>query len=350
MSVAMQQRIDCDVHCVPTRHDLSPYLSAQWREHFENTPHQEPAAVAMTYPGWHRGLRTVSAELPLERLQREVLADVRTAILQCYYGVECFTHPYLAAEMASAVNRWLAQEWLERDERLLGTAVVTPQYPERAVREIDRIADDRRFVQLLLPARATAGYGHQQYWPILRAAAERELAVVISFGGGTGTAPTPVNWPGNYYEEYNAAALAFESHVITLVMGGVFAELPQLRIVMSEGGWSWLPALMWRMDQEWKAVQREVPWVTEPPSAIVRRHFRFTTQPFDAPPNAAQLSQLLEHLGSDDLLMFGSDYPHRYPHGNEELLAALSDEQRERVLWRNASDWYGLDALVRAPA
>jgi predicted TIM-barrel fold metal-dependent hydrolase len=347
MTAGRPMLVDCDVHCAATRHHLAPYLPELWREHLGNTNFPEPVAVSTMYPDWNPVIRTPPAELTLERLQEEVLDGVSLAILQCYYGVEANTHPYLSAALATAVNRWLQEEWLDRDERLRGTAVVTPQYPHFAVEEIERIAADRRFVQVMLPARAAAGYGHQQYWPILRSSAQQGLAVAITFGGGAGIAPTPLNWLGSYYAEYNTAILNFQSHVLSLVMSGIFAELPDLRIVVSEGGWTWLPPLMWRMDQEWRAVQREVPWVKEPPSAYVRRHFRFTTQPYDAPGDPRHLHQLLDQLGSDELLLYGSDYPHRYLHDNEELLGELGDELAERIRWRNACDWYALsDALT----
>jgi predicted TIM-barrel fold metal-dependent hydrolase len=221
---------------------------------------------------------------------------------------------------------------------------VTPQYPDLAVEEIERIAADRRFVQILLPARAPAGYGERRYWPILRAAERHGLAVAISFGGSTGTPPTPLNWLGSYYEEYNAATLNFQSHVMSLVMSGIFAECPALRIVCCESGWTWLPPFLWRMNQEWRAFRREVPWLKQlPPSGHVREHFRFTTQPFDAPATPEHLQYLLDQLGSDELLLYASDYPHRYAHGNGELLDALTAEQAERVRWANAWDLYRLD-------
>jgi predicted TIM-barrel fold metal-dependent hydrolase len=341
--------VDCDVHCAPTRNDLYPYLPDLWVEHLQSTRYNEPASTSLMYPPWNAATRTVRDELTLERLQREALDGVSYAILQCYYGVESFTHPYLAQALATAVNRWLQEEWLDRDDRLLASAVVTAQYPDLAVEEIERVAQDRRFVQVLLPARAPAGYGSRRYWPILEAAAKHGLAVGIVFGGGTGTPPTPVNWLSSYYEEYATAILNFQSHVISLVMSGIFAEVPELRVTLVEGGWTWLPPLLWRMDQEWKAFQREVPWLQgRPPSWWTRQHFRLTTQPFDAPPNAAQLGQLIEQLGSDELLMLGSDFPHRYRHGNDEVLVALSLEQRERVLWRNAWELYRLDGRVPA--
>jgi predicted TIM-barrel fold metal-dependent hydrolase len=225
-----------------------------------------------------------------------------------------------------------------------------PQYTEIAVAEIERAAKDDRFVQVMLPARSQAGYGNQRYWPILRAAAANGLAVAITFGGSTGTPPTPVNWLSSYYEEYNTAPLNFQSHIMSLVMSGIFQELPELKVVVAEGGWTWLPPFMWRMDQEWKAFQREVPWVKAPPSEYVRRHFRFTTQPFDAPDKPEHIDQVLEQIGSDGMLMFSTDYPHRYKHGNAELLARLRPEQVEQVRWRNAAECYGLGDLSSVPA
>jgi predicted TIM-barrel fold metal-dependent hydrolase len=271
-----------------------------------------------------------------------VLSTASLAILHCYSAAETFTHPYFGSAIASAVNIWVRESWLEQDDRLLGSIAVTPQFAEMAVEEIERAAEHPRFVQVLLPARAPAGYGNQRYWPILKAAAQRGLAVAITFGGGTGTPPTPVSWLSSYFEEFNAAILNFQSHIISLVMSGIFAELPDLKVVVSEGGWTWLPALMWRMDQEWRAFQREVPWVQEPPSHYVRKHFRFTTQPFDAPPAEKQMDQLMEQLGSDKLLMFGSDYPHKYLHSNDELLARLAPHQADRVRWQNAVECYRL--------
>jgi hypothetical protein len=85
-----------------------------------------------------------------------------------------------------------------------------------------------------------------------------------------------------------------------------------------------------------------VPWLGhQPPSAHMREHFRFTTQPFDAPAGAEQLAQLIEQTRAPELLLLSSDYPHMTNHGNDELLAALTPEQAERVRWSNAADWYG---------
>jgi predicted TIM-barrel fold metal-dependent hydrolase len=103
---------------------------------------------------------------------------------------------------------------------------------------------------------------------------------------------------------------------------------------------------MWRMDKEWKSAQREIPWVNEPPSEYVRRHVRVTTQPTDVP--AEHLRDVYEQLGSTEVLMYGSDYPHLYPDGAEVFLSQLQPDERERVLWENAAACYGLELPAAA--
>jgi uncharacterized protein len=338
--------IDCDVHCaVPSKHVLMPYLPEQWQEFMQVSTFRQPEALDMVYPPWSLALRTSGLELTLPRIQAEVLTGVDLAILHCYYGVEAFTHPYLSAAVATAVNEWLRHEWLDRDDRLRASAVITPQYTEHAVAEVHRIAEDPRFVQLLVPARAPNGYGNQRYWPIWEAAAEHGLPVAIVFGGVPAGAPTPVNWLDSFFEFYVTGTQPFHSHVTSLCLSGVFDRWPKLKFVLAESGWTSLPALLWRMDQEWKALWREVPWMTAPPSAYFREHFRVTTQPTDAP--VEHLAAKLEELPGRDLLMFGSDYPHRSSPSAEELFGLLGDDA-ERVTHLNAEDWYRLE--VPAPA
>lgn len=336
--------IDCDVHCaVPTREALYPYLPRQFHEFLEwGAPQARTPAGEISYPSWLPMLATAGAELTLEVLRERVLDQGRTAILNCYFGVESFPHPYYAPALATAVNRWLQDEWLDRDDRLYASAVVAPQHTEAAVEEVHRIAADPRFVQIVLPVRVAEPYGQQRYWPIWEAAAEHGLVVALTYGGEAGWPPTPVGWLGSFYEHYATAPTAFQSHILSLVASGLFVDRPALRFVVMESGWTWLPAFLWRFDEHWRALRREVPWLHEPPSATIRRHFRFTTQPVDAPSTAVHLREIIEQIGGPELLMFGSDYPHEYGDDGIDLLAQLTPAEAERMLGRTAREWYGV--------
>lgn len=346
--------IDCDVHCaVPKLAALAPYLPMHWQEHLGPSGYQGSAALTVGYreppvlrtvsPTWSRYAIDGSG-LTVQAVQRDLLTATTThLILQCYYGVEAFTHPDLGPAMATAVNCWLQEEWLDRDDRFRASAVVSPQHVAASAHEIDRIARDPRFVQVLVPARSPAGYGERRYWPMWERAAEHGLAIAITGGGAMSGPPTPVSWPSSFSEDYATMVLSFQSHVISMVASGIFARFPSLRIVMLESGWTWLEPLLWRMDEYWKAFQREIPWVREPPSSYVRRHFRFTTQPVDAPGDAEEFRQLIRQSGAAELLMFGSDYPRRYIRDNQQILQLLTEDEKRNVLSTTAAKWYRLD-------
>ena len=88
--------------------------------------------------------------------------------------------------MASAVNDWLAAEWLAKEPRLRASMVVPTRVPEMGAEEIDRVGDHPGFVQVLLPVRSEAPYGHRRYLPIFAAADRHNLVVSLQFGGAPG--------------------------------------------------------------------------------------------------------------------------------------------------------------------
>jgi predicted TIM-barrel fold metal-dependent hydrolase len=140
-------------------------------------------------------------------------------------------------------------------------------------------------------------------------------------------------------------AQVFQTQVLNMVVEGVFDRFADLRVALIEGGWTWLPSLMWRIDKDWKGLRREVPWNTRVPSAYIRERIRLSLQPMDAPPDAAHLLQIVEQLGSDDLLMFSTDYPHwHFPQDEPQqaIPSGLSEGTRNKILRENARALYKL--------
>jgi predicted TIM-barrel fold metal-dependent hydrolase len=79
----------------------------------------------------------------------------------------------------------------------------------------------------------------------------------------------------------------------------------------------------------------EVPWIDRPPTEIFRDHFRLTLQPFDMPDSADLIARLVDHLQSDELLLFSSDYPHWQFDGDNVWPAGLSQSLRQKVMAEN---------------
>jgi hypothetical protein len=80
--------------------------------------------------------------------------------------------------------------------------------------------------------------------------------------------------------------------------------------------------------------------VTKAPSEIVRDHVRFTVQPIDAPDEAAAILRLIDHLGSDELFLFSTDYPHWQFDGDRVLPGGLTSELFRKITHENALATY----------
>jgi predicted TIM-barrel fold metal-dependent hydrolase len=333
----LRGRIDADVHpMVPDIANLGPFLSEHWREYLSENGFRKPYSSGSNYPAGSP-LMPPPAEQSLDAVRANVFGAAGHAILNCAYGAEAVRHPYLAAALATAVNEWIKSEWLEREPRFSATIVVTPQDTAAAVNEIRRVGKDPRFVGVFLAVRTWEPYGNRRYWPIWQAAVEHDLPLVIHHGGFTGIPPTPSGTPQTFFDEHCGATQLFGDQVMSLLVEGVFDEYPALRVCLAESGVSWLPPWMWKLDTDWKATRREIPWVRRLPSEYIREHFTLTAEPLDLPERSPSLQHLLNQLGSDQMLMYSSDYPHRHGSDTAQLETALDGEQREAYLSGNAS-------------
>lgn len=347
--VGLSPRIDCDVHVpTPSVAQLHPHIPHHWNEYIANAGFDGTMAVTSTYPPGAPTTGTdrfgASLSEALDNLRRCTLGDDPSAraVVSTHYGVEAMGPPDFSITMARAVNDWLINDCLSADERLLGSIVVPPQYPELAADEVERVGGHPQVVQVFLPARAVKPYGNRTYYPIFAAAEGLGLAIGVGFGGMTWTPPTPVGWPSYYVEEYVGMAHIMQAQVSSLILEGTFQRFPTLRVALLEGGWTWLPPLLWRLDKEWKGIRREVPWLTEAPSAYLRRHVRVSLQPIDAPAKGDDVLTVLDQIGSDDVLMFATDFPHVHNSDPAALVRRLPSDLATKILHDNAVDCYGL--------
>ncbi len=245
------------------------------------------------------------------------------AILNCLYGVQLLFSEDMAAAFCRALNDYIAKEWLDRDPRLRASIVIPMQNIEYAVDEIERCAKDKRFVQVLVLAMQEVPLGRRHFWPIYAACERHGLPLGIHAGSAYRNPVTALGWPTWYIEDYAAQAQGFQSQMASLITEGVLAKHPGLKVVLIESGVTWLPGFLWRFGKFWRGLRTEVPWVDRAPWEIVRDHFRLTIQPFDAPDDPQAVERAIEHLRSDDILLYASDYPHWQFDGDDVVPAGL---------------------------
>jgi len=350
MKLPIAGAIDCDLHPAPPgARALLPYLDAFWRDQITNRHIERMPFTLMSYPpGSPFAARPdwrPASEPPgdLDGIRRHVLDPfaLRYAICNVLHGAIALFNEDMSAALCSAVNDWTAHELLDPEPRLRAAILVPPQNAELAAREIERVAPDRRFVQVLLLAMGETPLGRRVHWPIYAAAEKHGLAVAIHAGSTYRVAPTYAGWPSHRVEDYVAQSTAFETQLLSLVAEGVLQRFPGLKVVMSEGGFTWLPNWFWRAGKTWRGVRPEVPWVDRAPAEIVRDRVRFTLQPVDAPAgDPAVLRRTLEHIGSDRLLLFSTDYPHWHFEGEDALPEGLGGDTIRRMLVDNPLETY----------
>ena len=321
---------------------LLPYLDDHWRETVVRRGIEDLTTIS--YPtrnplSFRQDWRdeTGRTATDVATLGRQALDPfgTRLAICNCLYGVQA----QFSEDLGVGVR--------PRAERLDRAGMAGPRH---AAAGVDRRADAERgdggrrdrTLRPRPPLRAghAAGrrsentLGRRQYWPIYAAAERHGLPIGIHAGSMYRHPMTPVGWPTTFTEEYVNQATAFQSQLTSLIAEGVFAKFPALTVVLMESGVTWLPAYLWRLTKFWKGLRSEIPWVSDPPGSIVRDRVRLTLQPFDAPPDPASVMRLIEHIGSDEMLLFSTDYPHYQFDGTEDRSRRGWTRASRRRSWR----------------
>jgi uncharacterized protein len=358
MKIPFAGAIDCDLHpAVPDVAALMPHLDAFWREHLaERYIDHSPFTLTSYAPqlpqsarrDWRPQSGVPGADLDALRSHALDAFGTRLAVANVLHGAVALFNADMAAALCKAVNKWLVREWLDREPRLRASILVPPQDADLAVAEIERCASDQRFVQVLLLVMGDRPLGHRAYWPIYRAAERHGLTIGVHAGSTFRHAPTGSGWPSYHLEDSVLQAAAFEDTLVSFLAEGVFQKFPGTKLVLMESGFTWLPTLLWRTNRSWRGVRTEVPWIDRPPADIVRDHVRFTLQPLDVP-NAEVLNRVMDHVGSDELILFSTDYPHWQFDGDDVLPEGLSDAMLQKILIDNPLATYPrLSAIAAA--
>jgi predicted TIM-barrel fold metal-dependent hydrolase len=341
--------VDCDIHQHwESDSEIVEYLPPRYEHYGVNLP-----TLLYTNPG---GVMREDAVPEGGGAPGTTPENVREHVIDRYdvdYGVltgQCISVSLLpnrdyASELARAYNEWLVDYWLEDDDRFLGSVLVAPQDPDRAAGMIREYGTDPRFVQVVMNSASPRPYGQPFYRPIFEAAADVGLPVALhphADGHGTSNPPTGAGYPSSYFEWHNVLPANMMGQVNSLVCEGVFEQFPDLRVVCTEGGFGWLPHLVWRMDKNWKGLRSQAPWLDRPPSEYVFEQVRLTTQPIEEPPRPEYLRQLFEMIRAEETLMFATDFPHWDGDSPEHSLPPINEETRSRILAGNACDLYDL--------
>jgi predicted TIM-barrel fold metal-dependent hydrolase len=253
----------------------------------------------------------------------------------------------LAADCLRAYNDWHIDEWCASHPGRFIPLAISPLWdPALAAEEVRRVA--RKGATAITFCEDTEALGfasiHSGAWdPFFAACVDEGVVVAIHIASGATGLPggpeTPmdvrVTLPCWYALPCAANFLWCKS----------LQRYPDLKIALSEGGTSWIPGFLDRMERHY-ANQR---WTLSDlgglsPTETFRRHFLAC---FICDPSGLLLR---DRVGVDNIA-YEVDYPHSdctFPHSPEELwehfdLARCSEEEIRKITHENAIRWFRFD-------
>jgi len=255
--------------------------------------------------------------------------------------------PQLAGAFTRAYNNWLRDFCSYDSQRLRGVGAINLHAPEEMVPELHRIAEFGWKAVYLRPnpikGRLLSDSAYEPFWTECEA-----LGIAVGLHEAThGRLPTTGSERFNTRFSLHACSHPMEQMMamLALIEGGVLERHPQLRVGFLESGCGWLPYWLWRMDEEYENLYWEVKDnVKMKPSEYFRRQCCIEIEPSEP-----YLAQIIEYLGSDNLI-FGSDYPHmdHKPDVVEKAVALqeqLGEDVVRKILWDNPVCFYGLESI-----
>ncbi len=258
--------------------------------------------------------------------------------------VEDMDAPFAAA-MSRAYNDWLYDFCKQDPRRLVGAAMISTYDINDAVNEARRCGEELGFRAIFLRANPLVNRQWQDsyYDPLWSALEDLNLSVGLHESTGTGK-----NQFGQRFEPNlmlrRVYAQPFEQMAALgcFCAAGVFARHPKLRVAFLEANCSWLPWLLWRLDETWE-LEGDVwaPDVKMKPSEYFKRHCVVSIEP-----DEITATTIIEQIGTSNLV-FSTDYPHgdsKYPEAvNHFLKLPLADDIKKKILWDNCASYYAME-------
>ncbi|MFC4944326.1 amidohydrolase family protein [Pseudonocardia sp. GCM10023141] len=249
-----------------------------------------------------------------------------------------FRTPEVLHAAMQVSNDWAVDNIMEKSPRLVPTAQVSTLSIEDAVSELQRAAG-MGFRCVFMPTKPHPRQDdyHQASWEPFWAAAE-EANMVLAFHIGT----DPIDQtnervgityrgPGGAVLNYTETTFSGQRAAMKLVASGALDRHPDLKVLISEGGASWVPFLGDRMLEGYRQHAMAVrPKLSRSPKEILY------TQVWASFQHDASAVSALTAEGYQNV-MFGSDYPHlegTFGHTQDtlrDLFDGVPDQVRDRI-------------------
>lgn len=275
----------------------------------------------------------------LEDLDREEI-DLQFVYPSFLLHVNAWPDGILAMGVCRAYNTWLAETCNKAPDRLRAVGVVSLQDATGAAKELGRLRD--LGVQAVM-INGTAGairLDHPDHEVFFAEANRLRMPIAVHFSLQFPVVDTL--FEHHFPNRVLAGILPIMAGLTSVLCSGLLDRYENLRFAFLEGGISWVPAHIERMDDHFENPRygaRDL--ISHPPSDYLKNGRIF----FGCEGNESFLGRVVDDVG-EDRFIFSSDYPHAdRTEGTATFLRERTDiplPVRSKLLERNARQFYGI--------
>ncbi|MFQ5933189.1 MAG: amidohydrolase family protein [Dehalococcoidia bacterium] len=257
--------------------------------------------------------------------------------------------PEYAMDLCKAWNDWITDFCNEDSTRMKGAGLISLHDAGLAVNETRRIVTELGHVGVCLtPEPALGRQLPEHYFDPVWAEAQ-DLNVPICFHPSF--SPNQVHW-SNRFAGLSGLTWLVETFdqpmedilaVVYMTAGGIMERFPNLKVAFLEGNCSWLPWLLYRLDERYElyeGLDGVIELSLKPSEYFFRQGF------ISVDVDEYLVADFIARYG-DDHLVFTTDYPHadcKFPNATSMFLSmeGVSQESKRKILWDNCARLYNL--------
>jgi predicted TIM-barrel fold metal-dependent hydrolase len=268
--------------------------------------------------------------------------DTHFLVPTLWLSVVGLPDPDFEVNLIRAYHRHAADFCGQFPDRLKTGIVASARNVPEAVREIEQWGTSKWAVGVIPALGPDMPLDHPDLEPIWRAAEEHDLAVVHHSN----------TWNPPYFPAYrdvwdNIFLGRLASHpwggmrfMAAFIGAGIMDRYPRLRMGTLECGFGWLPFWAKRMDEQAVYVGGTAPLKHTPSEYIASGRYFCTIERHEG----EDLFNYVTSVFGDDVLMWGSDYPHsecQFPDSVDNILSwSLKPDTKKKLLYDNAARFY----------
>ena len=273
----------------------------------------------------------------LDDLDREGI-DLQYIYPSFLLHVNAWPDGILAMGVCRAYNTWLVEACNKAPDRLQAVGVVSLADAEGAAKELSRLTDMGVRAVMINGTTGAKRLDHPDHEPFFAEADRLKMPIAVHF-----SLQFPVVdklFEHHFPNRVLAGILPIMAGLTSVLCSGMLDRYKNLKFAFLEGGISWVPAHVERMDDHFENPRYgATDLISKPPSDYLKAGRIF----FGCEGNESFLGKIIDEVG-EDLFLYSSDYPHAdRTEGTAELLQNRRDiaaPARKKLLEDNARRFY----------